>query len=142
MDELVAKKKSEISSLVNRFCEKYLNGEYRSLCEKVILKLSRKRHVLFLTGKVEIWASAVVWCIARINFLFDKNNKYYLTGDDICNYFGTRKSTVGQKASLIEKTLKIKLFDENFCTQELIENSPFRNLIMINGLIVPKDLFE
>lgn len=46
MDELVAKKKSEITSFVNKFCEKYLNNEYRLLCEKVILKLSRKRRVL------------------------------------------------------------------------------------------------
>jgi RHS repeat-associated protein len=79
-----------------------LNDEYQSLCEKVILKLSRKKQVPFLTGKVEIWASAVVWCIARVNFLFDKANKYYLTSDDICNYFGTKKSTVGQKATLTD----------------------------------------
>lgn len=140
MDEKVNERKAEISSLVNKFCENRLNDEYRSLCEKVILKLSRKRHVLFLTGKPEIWASAIIWCIARVNFLFDKANKHYITGDDICNFFGTKKSTVGQKASLIEKSLKMQVFDENYCTLELRKESPFRKYDMMDGFIVPKDL--
>lgn len=138
MDERVNEKKSEISSLINKFCENRLNDEHQSLCEKVLLKFSKKRHVLFLTGKAEIWASAIIWCIARVNFLFDKANKYYLIGDDICNFFGTKKSTVGQKASLVEKSLKIMPFDENYCTLELRKESPFRKFAMMDGFIVPK----
>ena len=136
------KKKSELQASVGKFCDEYLNDEYQSLCDKIILKLSRKRNVPFLSGKIEIWASAVVWTVARINFLFDKNNEYFLTGDDICQFFGTKKSTVGQKSSFIENILKIKLFDENYCTQELIERNPLRRLMMINGFIVPKDFLE
>ncbi|GEM_PF-4563717 len=30
MDELVAKKKSEITSLAGKFCEEHLNDEYQS----------------------------------------------------------------------------------------------------------------
>ncbi len=66
MDEQVRIKKEMLSSLVRQFCEQHLNEEYSHLCEKAIVKLSRKRQVPFMSGNVEVWAAAVVWCIARV----------------------------------------------------------------------------
>lgn len=66
-----------------------------------------------------MWAAAVVWCIARTNFLFDKQNPKFLAGETITNHFGASKSVTGQKATFIERRLKIGLFDEEYCTEEL-----------------------
>jgi len=63
-------KEQKLIDLTGEFCEKYLDDEYAGLCEKLIKKLGRKREVPFVTGKIEIWAAAVIHAIGFINFLF------------------------------------------------------------------------
>lgn len=118
------------------FCESYLNEEYKELCEKLILKMSRKRVVPFLSGKIEIWAAGVVYALGGINFLFDKSSKPHASPDDICNYFGTSKSTTGQKAKTIRDMFKLHYFDSEFSTKELLDQSPFSN-VFLNGMPIP-----
>lgn len=142
MDEQVRIKKELLSSLVKQFCEHHLNEEYSRLCERVILKLSRKRQVPFMSGKIKVWAAGIVWCIARTNFLFDKQNPKFLTGETITNHFTVSKSVMGQKATFIDRTLKIGLFDDEYCTEELAARNPLRGLVMVNGFIVPKDMLQ
>jgi len=45
--------------------------DYKQLSEKLILKMKRKRNVPFMTGRLEIWAGAIIYALGRINFLFD-----------------------------------------------------------------------
>jgi hypothetical protein len=92
----------KLIQMTSGFCEKYLDEEYKELCEKLIRKMSRKRVVPFLSGKIEIWAAGVVYALGGINFLFDKNSKPHATPDDICNYFGTSKK--------IQRVRRLKLF--------------------------------
>ena len=80
------------------FCAQQLYSEYFQLCEKLILKLGRKRDVPFRSGKIEIWAAAVVYAIGSINFLFDKSFEPYLTAEQI------RREVVPE----LEKQLKRK----------------------------------
>jgi hypothetical protein len=87
----------KLIQMTNGFCDSYLDAEYEALCEKLIRKMSRKRVVPFLSGKIEIWAAGVVYALGGINFLFDKSSNPHASPDDICNYFGTSKSTTGQK---------------------------------------------
>ena len=47
---------------------------------------------------MEIWAAAIIFVIARLNFLFDPERAMPLSTDTICDYFDTVKSTVGNKA--------------------------------------------
>jgi hypothetical protein len=82
--------------MTDEFCDKYLDEDYRQLCRNLILKMSRKQNVPFLSGRLEIWAGAVIHSLGTINFLFDRNSKPYVTVDDISNHFGTSKSTVSQ----------------------------------------------
>jgi uncharacterized protein DUF6398 len=78
--------------------------------------MSRKRVVPFLSGKIEIWATAVVYALGGINFLFDKSSKPYASPDDICNYFGTSKSTAGQTAKTISDIFKLFYFVSEYYT--------------------------
>jgi hypothetical protein len=135
---IVEEKTQKLLETTAAFCKEYLDDDYRQLCEKLIGKMARKRNVPFLSGRLEIWAAAIVYALGSINFLFDKSFKPYVTADEICNYFGTTKSTTSQKAKLIQDMFKMGHFDNEFSTSHMKENSPFSNRVMINGLIVDK----
>lgn len=120
------------------FCDEYLDEEYKGLCEKLIQKMSRKRNVPFLSGRIEIWAAAIVYAIGSVNFLFDRSFEPYASSEDICNFFGTSKSTTSQKAKLICNMFKLGYWDKEFSTSYMMQRSPFPNLVMVNGLIADK----
>jgi hypothetical protein len=136
---IVEEKAQKLVEMTGKFCQEFLDDDYRQLCEKLIMKMSRKRAVPFLSGHMEIWAAAVVYALGSINFLFDKSFKPYATADDICNYFGTSKSTTSQKAKVVRDMFKMGYFDPEFSTARMREDNPFSNMVMINGLIVDKD---
>ena len=126
--------------LTTTFCQSHIDQEYDMLCRKLIEKIARKRTVPFLSGRIEIWAAAVVYAIGSINFLFDKNTQPYISTDTICQYFGVSKSTVGQKAKLIRDMFKMGYYDTNFSTQHMAQNDPFRRLTLVNAFLAFQDL--
>ena len=133
---IVEEKTQKLLEMTATFCREYLDEDYKQLCAKLIGKMSRKRAVPFLSGRIEIWAAAVVYALGSINFLFDKSFKPFANAEDICNFFGTTKSTTSQKAKVIRDMFKMGYFDPEFSTAHTRKNSPFSNLVMINGLIV------
>jgi hypothetical protein len=135
--ELVQQKKDTLIQMTDGFAERYLDEDYKMLCRKLIEKMSRKRQVPFLSGRLEIWAAAVVYALGQINFLFDKSFEPYVSATDLCDYFGTSQSTVSQKAKKIRDMFKMGYFDEEFSTEKMQEENPLDNLVMINGLIFP-----
>jgi len=130
-------REKKLLELTGSFCAQKLDGDYYQLCEKLILKLGRKRDVPFKSGKIEIWAAAIIHAIGSINFLFDKSFEPYVTAEQISEYFGTKKSTVSNKARQIKDMFKLGYYDSNFSTQKMTENNPFNDMVMVNGLIVP-----
>jgi hypothetical protein len=135
---LIEEKMQKLIEMTAGFCDEYLDEDYKQLCEKLIRKMSRKRNVPFLSGRIEIWAAAIVYAIGSINFLFDHSFEPYASADDICNYFGTSKSTTSQKAKIIRDMFKFGYWDREFSTSHMMQSSPFSNLVMVNGLIVDK----
>lgn len=138
----INEKAHQLISLTTAFCEQRLDDEYEQLCEKLIRKMSRKRNVPYLSGRIEIWAAGVIYALGQINFLFDRSFEPYATPDDICDHFGTNKSTTSQKAKVIRDMFKMTYGDDEFSTERNKENDPFAKLMMINGLIVPIDILE
>lgn len=134
---VVAEKTQRLIDLTAGFCEEYLDEDYKQLCAKLVLKMSRKRSVPFLSGRLEIWAAAVVNAIGSINFLFDKSFEPYASGDDICGYFGTSKSTVSQKAKVIRDMFRMNYWDEEFSTAQMRASNPLADYVVVDGLIVP-----
>lgn len=130
------KREKQLLEIVGTFCTQKLDEDYFNLCEKLILKMGRKKEVPFKRGKIEIWASAVVYAIGSINFLFDKSFEPYIASDEICEYFGTKKSTVSSKASQIKSMFDLWHFDPDFSTDHMNESSPYNNMVMVDGLIV------
>lgn len=135
----IKQREEKLLEITGAFCVQKLDDDYFQLCEKLIKKLGRKRDVPFQRGKLEIWAAAVIHAIGSINFLFDKSFEPYMTADQISEYFGTKNSTVSNKAREIKDMFDIWYFSPEFSTQRMIELNPFNQMVMVDGFIVPID---
>ena len=128
----------EIKELVVSFCVDHLNEELQGYALKLCDTLGRKRKISITGGKKEIWAASIIYVIARLNFLFDPENKLFLSADTVCDFFGTRKSTVGSKATQIEKACNLGFGAEGFCSPEISDAMTLVELP--SGLVIPKSM--
>ncbi|MEI7473907.1 MAG: DUF6398 domain-containing protein [bacterium] len=132
----INEKKKQLIELTTRFCDEKLDEEYKNLSKKLIEKMSRKRQVSFLSGRIEIWAAAIIYAVGSVNFLFDKSTKPYVRGDEISSYFCTSSSTVSQKAKIIRDMFHIDRFSTEFLTETRMKSyeeifKPFADLMML-----------
>lgn len=136
-DKATVQKYTEtLIQMTAEFCDTRLDAEYKALCEKLIRKMSRKRAVPFLTGRIEIWAAAIVYALGGINFLFDKSNPPYISASDLCAYFGVKQTTTSQKAKTIRDMFKMHYYDAEFSTKVMQDMNPFSN-VYLNGVPIP-----
>jgi hypothetical protein len=135
----IKQKEEKLLEMTGIFCAQKLDDEYFQLCEKLIKKLGRKKDVPFQRGKLEIWAATVVYAIGSINFLFDKSFEPYMTAEQISEYFGTKTSTVSNKAREIKDMFDMWHFSPEFSIQRITESNPFNQMVMVDGFIVPID---
>jgi len=136
--EKLKERTERIKALATGFCAEKLDEEYFELAEKVVGKLSRKRPSPLLRGKEEIWAAGVIHAIGHINFLFDKSFEPYVSSDELNEYFGTKKSSVSNKAAEIRKMFKMnRLTNFDFMTGNRKNEHPIYNMVMVNGFMMP-----
>lgn len=135
----IKQKEAKLIEMTSVFCSQKLDDDYLQLCEKLIKKLGRKRNVPFQRGRLEIWAAAVIHTIGSINFLFDKSFEPYVTSEQICEYFGTKKTTISNKSREIKDMFELWYFSPEFSTQRMSASNPFNQMVMVDGLIVPID---
>ena len=143
VNERISNKKQrleEIKGPVLAFCEEHLDEELYGYALELCYMLGRKQKISITRGKKEIWAASIIYVIARLNFLFDPENDFFLSADTICNFFGTKKSTVGNKATQIENACNLGLGSEGLCSPEI---SDALTLIELpNGLVIPKSMLS
>ena len=132
----VQKIQNSLIESTTAFCRTHIDQEYETLCQKLIEKMARKHTVPFLSGRIEIWAAAIVYAIGSINFLFDKSTLPYVSTDAICKHFGVSKSTVTQKAKIIRDMFKMQYYDPQFSTKHMADTNPFADLTLVNGFLV------
>jgi len=125
-------REDKIVRMAVSFCNERIDSEYASLCEKMVRKLGRKRTNPLERGRLEIWAAAVIYTIATMNFLFDKSFKPYLSSSEIFDHFGTSSSTISQKAGQIRTMLKLKPYwDPDFSTAQMAASNPLNILFSL-----------
>lgn len=122
----VKQKTEKLIEMTSGFCEKHLDEEYRDLCIRLIRKMSRKRTVPFMTGRMDIWAAGIVNALGNINFVFHSESDPHICADDICNYFCVKKATVGNKSRKIRELMKLREFDKEFSIKDLESRAPGR----------------
>ena len=136
-DEKTKNKQELLIQMVSSFCDEKLDEEYKQLSISLIEKMGRKHEVPFKRGKLEIWASAVIYALGQINFLFDKGFEPCLTADEICDYFGTKKSTVSNKANKICEMFNLNPFDKQFSTAHMLAETPSLDIDEDSQFIIP-----
>ena len=125
-------REDEIIKMVVSFCNEKIDAEYASLCEKMVRKLGRKRTNPLERGRLEIWAAAIIYTVATMNFLFDKSFEPYLPLSEIYNHFGTSSSTISQKAGQIRTMLKLRRYwDPEFSTEQMAANNPLNMFFLL-----------
>lgn len=129
--EEIKSKEADLIQLTDSFCNEKLNEEYAYLCRKLVKKMGRKRDVPFITGKLNVWAAAVIQAIGSINFLFNKSSTPYASVNDICNFFEVKKGTVSGRVTQLNKLFKLSYFSDEFRIKD-----------MLNPLDMFKQLFQ
>ena len=127
---------NEIAWMIEEYCEKYLNEEYKTLCLRLLEKLCRKRPSPLLKGRRNTWAAGIVYAIAANNFIFDKSMPIHLTADELSRPFGIAPSTAGNKAAEIRKLVRMSPWDTEWMLKELIEDNPAIWMLSVDGFIV------
>ncbi|MBL7218207.1 MAG: hypothetical protein ISS62_11030 [Desulfobacteraceae bacterium] len=128
----------EIEALVVSFCVKHLNEDLQGYALRLCDTLGRKRKISMIRGKKEIWAASIIYVIARLNFLFDPENELFLSADTVCDFFGTKKSTIGNKATQIENACNLGMGAQGYCSPEISDALTLVELP--NGLVIPKSM--
>ena len=130
----------EIKQLVGDFCNEYLNEKFEIYCYTLWDILGRKRKIDVTRGKSEQWAASIVYVIAQLNFMFDPKHEFYISGDDICNFFGTPKSTTGNKANQIREMCKITNGMKGLCTPDVVDMFTF--YVTSGGVVISKSMLQ
>lgn len=125
----------EVAGLIEHFGQQHLDAELTQFALKLWARICRQRNPDCLSGKPDIWAASVCQVIARMNFLFDRNEPGHLSADTICDFFQTKKRTVSTKATEIERRLRLRRFEPGLCRSGIMEI--FAQVRLPNGIILP-----
>lgn len=131
---------AEIARKIEDFGRINLDPEHTILALKLCDKIGRMRKLSIDRGRPAIWAAAILYVIARLNFLFDPNNEVCIAADELNDYFGTKKSTVSSKAGMIQKTADIYIGDPEFSSAKMA--GMFRFYETEDGLIIPGSMLD
>ena len=126
----------EIVALTDKFCDELLNDEYRQLVREATAALCRKRPSPLTRGRIDIWACGIVLAVGSVNFLHDRSEEPYLSSAEVCDAFGVKQSTAGNKSRDVRNALGMRQFDPDWCLPSLIDKNPVAWLIQVDGLVI------
>jgi hypothetical protein len=117
-------------------CRAHLNEEYAQMSRYLAAALCRKRPSPLLSGRLDIWACAIVYTIGSVNFLFDKTQTPSMSTAELCALFGVSPSSAGGKATAIRKMFDMYQMDPDWSLPSRIDDNPLVWMISVDGFIV------
>jgi hypothetical protein len=96
-----------IVDMTDEFCQSHLTDEYAELCRKLAAQLTRKRPSPLERGRPKSWTGAILYTIARVNFLFDPNQTPHMSASQLCELVGVSQGTASAKSTQIMDMLCI-----------------------------------
>ena len=97
-------------------------------------KLARKRPSPLLRGDLRIWAGGVIYAVASNNFLFDPAQPMHLSVQQLGDLLGVKKTTMGNKGTMVRNLLKIGMMDPEFTHPDLLKDSPLVWMLLVDGM--------
>ena len=126
---------NEAAALLEQFGQTHLDPELTGFTLELWRRLCRRKTIDCRRGRPQTWAASIVHVIARMNFLFDRSQPVHLTFDAISEWFRANKTTIGSKATEIERALRLRQHSEpGLCRSEFIED--FTTVQLANGLVL------
>ena len=130
---------NEVAALLEQFGQTHLDPELTGFTLELWRRLCRRQTIDCRRGKPRIWAASIVHVIARMNFLFDRSQPVHLTFDAISGWFQANKTTVGSKASEVERALRLRQHSEpGLCRSEFIDK--LTTVQLPNGILVSLEM--
>lgn len=124
-----------IVEMTNTFCVKYLDEDYRELCEDMIAELLDMDMPLE-RGKPAGWASGIVHAVGFVNFLQDPSQSPHMTSSQVAKGFGVSQQTMQTKSKMIRDELDLIQFDPDWCLPALLRDNPLVWMLEIDGFIM------
>ena len=132
----MADKFAAIAALVDAFCTRQLNEEYRQMIHRVVGALARKRPSPLSRGKENVWAAAAVHAVGRVNFLDDASQTPHCKPKVIYDFFGIGESTGQNKSKEIRDLLKMGSMSPEWTLPSRLADNPMVWLLQVNGFTV------
>lgn len=117
-------------------CHEHLDDEYGQLARKLVARIARKRPSPLARGDVRIWAAGAIYALGQVNFLFDRSQTPHMTADELAAALGVVKTTMANKAALIDKALGLSVFEPDLTRVTMLEQHPLAWLVELDGFIV------
>jgi len=125
-----------IIEITDRACHEHLDDEYGRIARRLVARLARKRPSPLARGDLRIWAAGVIYAAGQVNFLFDRTQTPHLTADQLAERLAVVKTTMANKAALINRTLDIGVFESDFTRIAMLEQHPIAWLVEVDGFLV------
>jgi hypothetical protein len=126
----------EILAICDQACTRQLDDEYAHVCRQLVGRLARKRPSPLMRGDTRIWAAGAIYAVGQVNFLFDRSQQPHMTANQLAACLGVVKTTMANKAALINRTLNIGIFEPGLTTTAMLEQHPLAWLVEVDGLIL------
>lgn len=125
-----------IMEVTDAACREHLDDEYGRIARRLVVRLARKRPSPLVRGDVRIWAAGIIYAVGQVNFLFDRTQTPHLTADQLAERLGIVKTTMANKAGLINRALEIGIFEPELTRVAMLEQHPMAWLVEVDGFIV------
>jgi hypothetical protein len=125
-----------IFDVTDAACREHLDDEYGRLARRLVARLARKRPSPLERGDVRIWAAGAIYAIGQVNFLFDRTQTPHMTAEQLAEALGVVKTTMANKAGMINRTLDIGIFEPDLTRVAMIEQHPMAWLVEVDGFIL------
>jgi hypothetical protein len=129
-----------VKGRIEEFGSRRLHDTYTGFALRLCDTVAESDMLNIHRGRTGIWAAAIVYAVARLNFLFSSGTPNHLTPDELCDWFGVKKSTTSNKASTIRDALDLNHADERFCAAHITRL--FHVYESEDGLLIPASLME
>ncbi|UCE50665.1 MAG: hypothetical protein JSW47_10965 [Phycisphaerales bacterium] len=124
-----------ILELVSEFCQKYLNDEYRQLCEDLTWA-AYEEGLPLEKGKPAGWASGIVHALGFVNFLQDPSQSPHMTSAQLAEGFGISQHTMQAKSRTIRDELDLMQMDPDWCLPGLLKDNPLVWMLSVDGFLM------
>jgi hypothetical protein len=122
--------------MTDRVCWQHLTEEYATLARSLAAALARKRPCPLTRGRINTWASGVVYAVGAANFLFDPAQTPHMRVADVCAAFGVSGSGGAAKGREIMRMFHIGQLDPQWSLPSQLADNPLAWFVDINGFVV------